>query len=865
MPMITREEQLRRQVPYTKEEQDRRRAKSREDLTGTALGATKAGLGGLMDILGAQGDISTVLMPQDIRQNMIPSDHLPGGSEWWRQQLINAGVFDPRAPSTAETVGTLIPGAANLAGLGGAAVKAGKGVVKGILSMSDEALANAGRVAGRMIPLPQAPLALGAAPKGPKLPPQGPPAAPSPPTNPAAQAPMAPPVPPITKSTNLPDIRPLPTADSIRIARTEPHLIPSPVSSEGGFVGSPRNIKTKADVEAQRRYLDEYVARDARGGDWYDRQRAAIAEVTGFDPRYPDIGGGIPKKHADWMAAQEGQNSAGVSPETELLFGLRPSIGDIVGLPQGGHYPAQDAAQRAAIAANDWSKYQLAEKTDEYRRFSNPNQPRPPGATGVNDFRHAVNLGYTEPSGIPQKAGLTKGQHTWSDYETALMVDRANKAKLGGRSNWTGEQIQAAPWVVQKADAIFEKSGQGWMEKYMKDGLSVTEARAKAYEDAFQEGNKTIGDFLDKHTMNITSEKMVGSKVAARGHLPGSANWSDAERRAYSLDYDPRAMAPGFRDPIYSGMQAGDSGVAMRVRPSIQNQGMYKAQGEPVAFEEGLVHRPLAAFDVGPGGTKSLTDADKLMFNTGELWRALVGGQNAAAGHIVWRGGRTKDMNAVAIPTAGRSTPDELLGVKSVSDLYGMPDVVDRGKGLTLMNPAGDAPDLKDKTFRSLVDTLDPHGVLRQEGGIERVKADTIYRDVGDYRPVGKDYNVDWSQPGVNLWEKPGEGHATRAFLNEVNTTPQLRAAFEQNPYIAGDALAQHGRDVRWADKGGGTSSDLQHLREVAGTGKGWIKLLESMYDPVTGKLKPGMNLPGFAGAGLLGYGLWPGDEEAGN
>jgi hypothetical protein len=170
MPMITREEQLRRQVPYTDEEKQRRRAKAYDDLVGTSLGAAKTGLGGLMDILGAQGDISTVLMPQDIRQNMVSSVDLPGGSEWWRQQLIDAGVFNPRDPSTAETVGSLLGG-----GVSQGAMRGGRAAVKGILNMSDEALANAGRIAGRMIPLPQAPLALGAAPKGkapkpPKLP-----------------------------------------------------------------------------------------------------------------------------------------------------------------------------------------------------------------------------------------------------------------------------------------------------------------------------------------------------------------------------------------------------------------------------------------------------------------------------------------------------------------------------------------------------------------------------------------------------------------------------------------------------------------------------------------------------------------------
>ena len=91
----------------------------------------------------------------------------------------------------------------------------------------------------------------------------------------------------------------------------------------------------------------------------------------------------------------------------------------------------------------------------------------PPGATGVNDFRWFHELGFTNPDGSAQSAGnhvTGAANHNWGHYETALATDRARGgppgighnggpalAPLHGRTDWTGEQIQALGWVRQKA------------------------------------------------------------------------------------------------------------------------------------------------------------------------------------------------------------------------------------------------------------------------------------------------------------------------------------------------------------------------------------------------------------------------------
>ena len=53
---------------------------------------------------------------------------------------------------------------------------------------------------------------------------------------------------------------------------------------------------------------------------------------------------------------------------------------------------------------------------------------------------------------------------------------RANAANLGGRSDWTGEQLQAARWVHQKANAILDQR-PALTQKYTDQGMNPEDAR----------------------------------------------------------------------------------------------------------------------------------------------------------------------------------------------------------------------------------------------------------------------------------------------------------------------------------------------------------------------------------------------------
>jgi hypothetical protein len=604
-----------------------------------------------------------------------------------------------------------------------------------------------------------------------------------------------PPAQPAKQSTDIPNIRGMSVADAIAIARTQPHLIKSGERGEGLYVGGPRDIQTKRQLNQTRTAFDKYLGADPRGGDWYDRYRAGMNEVTGGDP-----------VQNRWMSAQEGQWSAGVDPGTEVHFALKENNAALAGMPVKAGRPAPHEAHLAAIAAKDPSLYQAGEKTGEYAAKVNPDQPLPPGATGVNDFRHARNFRYTDPSGAPQREALGPAGHNFLDMETALAVDRANRMALGGRTDWTGEKLQAAPWVRQKALDLMARNP------------------ALTYEEAFARANRTIADYFDRHTAFATHEAQPGADT---GHMLGSIAAPAEERTAFAQD--PRstwATAPGGRDAIYSGMGIPGTGVNMRVRPTQPMQGLYINPDGTLETNLGEVARPLVTFDTAKDPFKVTTKHDQALLNAGEAVRAYVDAQNAGAWHKTWAGGPNKQSTSLRFPREGPAAPEELLALRKALEPHGLTDIVDVGKGITATRFYGGQPEPNLAFDRAL-----RKGDFSQFGEPSRVR-------VGE----GDSGYIDY----VDAWQKgPGSGAATRRMLDYVNKTPEIRTALNDNPYLGERALARVARDENWTAKWGATREDIQNARRIIGDGPGWVDRMEEA-------LKKGAILPAAAAA-ILG------------
>ena len=613
------------------------------------------------------------------------------------------------------------------------------------------------------------------------------------------------------KMTEVPSIRQMPTEDAIALARQEPHIMPSGKGTEGAFIGGPRNFQSMEDLIAQRDFLDSQIARGAEAGDWYKRYNDDITRVTGGN-----------EIDNTWMANKEGQYSAGVSPDSELQFSLRDTNSAIAydGRPVKAARPAQQEATMRAIAANDPSLFQLGEKTGEYAKRINPNNTNLGDvATGVNDYRHARSLGFTEVDGSPQAGALGGPSHVWSDYETALAADRASAANLGGRSDWTGPQTQAAPWVAQKADDYrgrrlpsYTAAAKARLADAGITNPTPEQLEAAIDREAFNFANNTIGDFYPKHTANATYE--VQPYVDA-GHLPGLLSDPAAAAR-YSAD--PRASwatAPGGRDALYAGTRLGDTGEAVRTLPTVQAQGIYTPPNGVTEFNRAEVARPLVAFE-GEAGKRGIDAASATILDGNEATRAYIDVQGAGAWNKPVMGNKTGGSPSVAASVRGGGllSPEQVQQAREISGRYGLPDVVDNRSGL-LMTNFDDAnvygpprPAMKSAQLKEMAKELKGVGVFDD---VQRASVSSGYQSMFE---MGADQ---------------GSGAVTRQYLDAMDALPAgTRKAIDNNPYIAEVALNKLELDESLAARLGGTREDVQNARRIIGEGPGFLGRLRA-------------------------------------
>jgi hypothetical protein len=331
------------------------------------------------------------------------------------------------------------------------------------------------------------------------------------------------------------------------------------------------------------------------------------------------------------------------------------------------------------------------------------------------------------------------------------------------------------------------------------------------------EANKQTGDFFDKHTAFATHEAQPGAQT---GHLPGSINATDTERAAFAADPRSNWIGPAGRDAIYGDLRIPGTGVAMRTRPSTEMQGVYTTPAGVTETNPGWTARPLVAFDAGK--VKSVPQADQSILNAGEATRGYIDAQNEAAWHKPWLGGQATQSNSLFIPREGQLTAEQALKLKQVGDKYGLPDLSDTGRGVTMTNFGGTTNDVGKSLKGGLREDI--NGVLG-ESDIQRA---AISGDAVNY---------------TKAWGRT-KGSATRQLLKQVTQTPEIQTAFNNNSQIPQMALNRMERDQDWAAKWGAPREDIQNARRLIGQGPGWIDRLKA-------GLKNGEVLPATAAAVL--------------
>ena len=420
----------------------------------------------------------------------------------------------------------------------------------------------------------------------------------------------------------------------LRAARAGEHLKPTPQ----GYVGAPRTVTNPQALGGMRRAMDKdfadsveavRLADPERLGTWYDRAKQGIAESS--EPYQ------LPR-----VLEQHGVYSAGVSPESELGFSLKHLNTRALGEPGMAYRGAPMRNLDEAVAQNRAAK--MGFKIGEYMEKNDPRVPNA-GLFGVNDFRRAQGMGYTDPAGKPWKAGVSDTMHPFMDLETALQVDRANKGALGGRTDWAGPHIQEVPWVYGKAQDLY---GRGKKGRFGGDEL-------EGIKRSLVEANNTARDYMYKHAASATHEAVPGASL---GHVSQVLGMTPEQKAAYGATGRWDLPAPEASMSDMPGVGAGNRDVlygalGLRQLPSRQGSGLYINSLGEVETNPMTIARPLMDFPTGGGGL--MAPLSRKAMEATEGLRALLDAQEAGAFNLPNTMSSVKDKNSLVLDTRRRN------------------------------------------------------------------------------------------------------------------------------------------------------------------------------------------------------------------
>lgn len=429
-------------------------------------------------------------------------------------------------------------------------------------------------------------------------------------------------------------------------ARRGDHLKPD---GYGGYIGAPRHVTSPQSLGALRKSLsDQFTtgvdileqADPERLGTWYDRAKAAQS-MTNEDWQLPQ------------SLNQHAVYSAGVSPESELGFALKHQVSRDIGLPDMAYRGAPMRTLDTAVAENRLPDFGF--KIGEYRNKNDPMQPNT-GLFGVNDFRAAQGFGYTQPSGEIWKGGVSSTMHPFMDAETALAVDRARAAAVGGRTDWQGPHLQEVPWVLGKAQDLYSR-GKGATGRYNAKNFGGDENLAM--QQAIRDANNTFEDYLYKHTASATHESIPG---ASTGHVPQMLTATPEQKAAYT-----QAGSWNLMDQLGTPKDALYSAIGLRQLPEVNSVGAYMNSAGTLETNPMTIARPLLDFPTGGGGGRVAPTRASLM-DAVEQMRAAVDAQEAGAWNLPNTMGGIKGKNSAVIDSRGVKGGTATTGVQPTAE-----------------------------------------------------------------------------------------------------------------------------------------------------------------------------------------------------
>lgn len=628
-------------------------------------------------------------------------------------------------------------------------------------------------------------------------------AAPTPPALP----PVAPEDQASVRMGHVPNIRKMSVADGTALARQDAHLVEAPEGYQGGhYLGSPTSVQSPEDLQALRKANQEYLRADPRGWDWYNRYRAFIHKMSGGDL---NVG--------DWMSHSLASWSPNRPPSFEFGAATKETAGAMVGMPTRGGMEPQHQAFLNALAAGDPTLLAAGEKTGEYANKINPRRMfERPTATGVNDFRNARQWGF--PFMRSQEADtLTSEQHRWLDYENAGLVDWANQNQIHGKTDWTGEQVQAAMWTRQKAiDLARDRNLVGRMraanlaevDRATKAGqaappiLSQDQLENAAYHEAFEDANTTAADSFERHVAYAQREMQPGIPR----HMPGAASAPQAEKEAY-FDY-PGAqwVNPATGREVVYGEARGPTGAGLYVAPSNRMQGFWMPPGATEPERNPGIAVPFIPGSM-TGDPNMISHSGRALMEQGEGLAAFMSGQAVGGGQRFTPDVPISHSNAYGFDLPRALTEPEQRALQAVGAAHGFPHVVDTGKGVRFTD-FDKAPPPQDRKTRQAF-TEDLRHVMPQDaspathGLMESVSVPT------GFDPV------------------QGTGEATRRLTKLLGRNWASWNLWNTHPGLRRVAQAFLDRDRAFAERWGEPAEDHRNALKIIADGPGWLDRLD--------------------------------------
>ena len=593
----------------------------------------------------------------------------------------------------------------------------------------------------------------------------------------------------------------------LKAVRAGEHLKPTAT----GYVGAPRTVTSPQGLGAMRRDMDTdfadsveavRLADPTRLGTWYDRAKQGIAEST--EPY-----------QLNRALEQHGVYSAGVSPESELTFALKHLNSRVAGDPKVAYRGAGMRNLDNAVAEDRPAN--MGFKIGEYAKKNDPRIPNI-GLFGVDDFRRAQGMGYTDPQGNPWKAGVSETMHPFMDAETALQVDRANTAGTGGRTDWHGPHIQELPWVYGKGQDLYSRGLRGRYKGDELEGIKMS----------LQDANNTARDYFYKQAASSTAEQIPGARL---GHVSQALDMTPEEKLAYSLEgrFDmpaPEAalnefpeVGAGNRDAIYSAL-------GYRQLPTRQAEGYYQNSLGGVETNPMTISRPLMDFPTGGSGL--MAPDSRRMMDAAEQFRALMDAQEAGAYNLPNTMGGVKGKNSLVLDTRGRvddPLADPSAGVLPTSEqLAKMNELVgEQGFGVTASN--------RGAVMFPFDATMNPKeaskAIRKSSKGLEEIFPSSQQKSLSTMGYV----------PGVG--KRSPEGPLSTAPYSGEATADMLKAFSELPPTVSQNL--SESEDVRKAirakalrdSKMGGTRGDIQETRRFFSEAD-WPKAVALMRQGLT-------------------------------